>query len=354
MRVLITGDVAGGVGMHAADLAQGLAHCGHRITIALLGAKPEICATIPGVETVAAPWLLEWQSEVPAPDLAEATAATRAWLSQVAASRAIQLFHTNHFSLVGAVPQTPTLLGIHSDVFSWWRWVRGMAPPRNDFTNWYGSQVSAALRGAQAVVAPSHSTLCDLRQSFGWTGAAHVIPHGVLVPQSPPRNKHLVAITAGRLWDEGKQAGLLAGVDLPMPVEVAGDARGRVIPSSPWLRVLGKLDRAALARRLAEASIYIATSRYEPFGLAPLEAAAAGCALLLNDIPSLREIWGTAALFFTRNDAHALAQQLHRLCREPRVRDRIARASHRRARRLYGADTMMRRYAALYRQLLGA
>jgi len=37
---------------------------------------------------------------------------------------------------------------------------------------------------------------------------------------------------------------------------------------------------------------------YEPFGLAPLEAALSRCAIVANDIPSLREVWGSAAMYF--------------------------------------------------------
>ena len=39
------------------------------------------------------------------------------------------------------------------------------------------------------------------------------------------------------------------------------------------------------------------TALYEPFGLAVLEAAQAGCALVLSDIPTFRELWDGAALF---------------------------------------------------------
>ena len=43
---------------------------------------------------------------------------------------------------------------------------------------------------------------------------------------------------------------------------------------------------------MARASIYALPARYEPFGLSILEAALSGAALVLGDIPSLREVWG--------------------------------------------------------------
>ena len=45
--------------------------------------------------------------------------------------------------------------------------------------------------------------------------------------------------------------------------------------------------------------MYVSSSVYEPFGLAPLEAALCGCAVVANDIGSLREVWGEAAIYFS-------------------------------------------------------
>ena len=63
----------------------------------------------------------------------------------------------------------------------------------------------------------------------------------------------------------------------------------------------------------SRAAIYIATSKYEPFGLAPLEAALSRCAIVANDIPSLREVWEDAALYFRKDDARSLREALVRL-----------------------------------------
>ena len=65
----------------------------------------------------------------------------------------------------------------------------------------------------------------------------------------------------------------------------------------------GELNEAELRHLYTRASIFVGTSRYEPFGLSPLEAALSRCALLLNDIPSFREIWGESACYFQTNDA---------------------------------------------------
>ena len=85
---------------------------------------------------------------------------------------------------------------------------------------------------------------------------------------------------------------------------------------------------------LAHAAIYIATSKYEPFGLAPLEAALSGCALVANDIPSLAEVL-------------ALLHGNRELCLD------YADRAYAHACRNYSAARMVDEYVAAYRALLG-
>jgi glycosyltransferase involved in cell wall biosynthesis len=74
------------------------------------------------------------------------------------------------------------------------------------------------------------------------------------------------------------------------------------------VQLLGNLNEAALAARYEEAAVFTSASLYEPFGLSVLEAAQAGCALVLSDIATFRELWEGAALFFRSRDAQSLAE----------------------------------------------
>jgi glycosyltransferase involved in cell wall biosynthesis len=97
------------------------------------------------------------------------------------------------------------------------------------------------------------------------------------------------------------------------------------------VHVLGDLAPEALALQFARASIYALPARYEPFGLSVLEAALAGCALVLGDIPSLREVWGDTALYVAPDDERALRECLARLISEPAAREDYAHAARLRA-----------------------
>jgi glycosyltransferase involved in cell wall biosynthesis len=120
------------------------------------------------------------------------------------------------------------------------------------------------------------------------------------------------------------------------------------------LQLLGNLNPTALGRLYSRAAIYAATSRYEPFGLAPLEAALSRCALVMNDIPSFREIWGDSACYFRRDDAGGLQQTLEFLAGNREEREAWANRAYTHAHLHYRAENMVDRYLGLYQLLTRA
>jgi glycosyltransferase involved in cell wall biosynthesis len=101
---------------------------------------------------------------------------------------------------------------------------------------------------------------------------------------------------------------------------------------------------------MRDAAIYALPARYEPFGLSALEAALSGCALVLGDLPSLREIWGDAALYVVPDDDRGLHEALRWLIANDARRTAFGVRARQRAEEL-GAAPMAERYLAAYREL---
>jgi glycosyltransferase involved in cell wall biosynthesis len=91
-------------------------------------------------------------------------------------------------------------------------------------------------------------------------------------------------------------------------------------------------------------------ARYEPFGLSILEAARAGCALVLGDIASLREFWDGAALLVAPDDGDALRDALLRLIDDDTLRARFGARARRRA-MFMTASRMADAYLAAYEEI---
>jgi glycosyltransferase involved in cell wall biosynthesis len=73
---------------------------------------------------------------------------------------------------------------------------------------------------------------------------------------------------------------------------------------------LGYVSDAQLVALYRHAACFVFPSRYEGFGLPPVEAMALGCPVLCAGIPTLTEVCGNAARYFDPDDAHGLASLL--------------------------------------------
>ena len=134
--------------------------------------------------------------------------------------------------------------------------------------------------------------------------------------------KEPLVLSAGRLWDEAKNVDGARASRRACPgrVALAGEARPTWPASgASTMRssTSGGCRRPSCAAWMARAAIYALPARYEPFGLSMLEAALSGCALVLGDIPSLREIWDGAAVFVAPDDHDALRAAIQRLIDAP-------------------------------------
>jgi glycogen synthase len=221
----------------------------------------------------------------------------------------------------------------------------------------YEQHVRGALGAADLVVTPSRAMLRALDRHYGKLRAARVIANGRSGQFDERRTKGAWVLSAGRVEDAGKNmAALVRAADrLPWPVCIAGADRPPTAAAQDAppenVYMLGRLGDESLQNWLARAAIYALPASYEPFGLSVLEAALAGCALVLGDIDSLRENWDGAALFVPPRDDAALARELRRLIDDVPLRERLAAQARQRAQRFTPA-AMADAYARAYAELV--
>ena len=347
--VLMTTDTLGGIWSYALDLAAGLAQAGTRTVLASMGPAPTgaqraTAELVPGLILEVSTFSLEWL-----PGAEDEVRRAGKWLLQLEQRYAPDVVHLNGYAHAALPWRAPRVVVAHSCVVSWWQGVHGGRLP----ASWegYADTVAQGLAAADLVIAPTAAHLREIEAIYGWRPGARVIRNGVdagLFRSAPKRD---VIFSAGRVWDDAKNVRALDAVapKLSWPVVVAGDWRpptgGGEPPSN--LLCLNLLERAQVCDWLASSAIYASPARYEPFGLGALEAALSGCALVLGDIPTLRELWSDAALFVQPDDHEALLAALTDLIERPSLRECFGRAA--RARGLdYSLELMTRGYLDAY------
>ena len=371
----MTADAVGGIWPYALELAAALGRCGVATLIAAMGPPPSpaqlrAAAEVDGLELEHRPYRLEWM-----PDGARDLDSVGAWLLALAERFRPDIVQINGYAAAALPWRRPVVAVCHSCVRSWWRAVHGCDAP----AEWqaYVRRVKAGLAAADVVIAPTEAFLAAMETLYGPLPPSAVIHNGRRPGLFRPAPKQPLIVSAGRLWDAAKNVALLKTVAprLPWPVCVAGPHRvgeggknGRPYPRScppascsmstaPTFSgatsFLGVLDEADMAEWLGRAAIFALPARYEPFGLAVLEAALSECALVLGDIPPLRELWQDAARFVDPDDGGALEAALRRLIDNPALRRALGGAAAQRARRFSTTD-MTEKYLAVYRRARGS
>ena len=357
MRILMTTDTVGGVWTFTQELASGLLEQGCAIALFSVGRVPSseqqawssamkvgwgrrFCYR--SVETP-----LEWMQ-----DNEHAFVEAAPLLRSLAEEFLPDILHSSQFCF-GALPgPLPRVITAHSDVLSWAAACRGGELEESPWLTRYRKLVSAGLGRADAVVAPTQWMLTALGSHFDLPARQLVVANGRRVAPAVPRQRKLQAVTAGRLWDEAKSVATLYDVDSCVPILIAGATACEQASAAPVVGAatfVGALSQDALLALFQESAIYVCASRYEPFGLAPLEAALCGCAVLANDIPSLREVWGDGATYYS--GAEALSQNLLALGSNRELLARRQAASLARA-LTYTREAMASAYLATFQEVV--
>lgn len=354
MKLLMTADAVGGVWTYALDLCAALSERDVEVVLATMGPRPteaqrRAARALDNVQLVESDYRLEWMTD-PWGDVA----AAGEWLVDLAASNGVDLIHLNGYSHASLSWRRPVVCVAHSCVPTWWQAVYGTRPPQQ----WdeYRRRIISGLNGADAVIAPTAAFLQELRSTYAFTNPARVIRNGRAsaacscdVPREP------IVLACGRPWDVSKNMRVLdeASQDAPWRAYVIGNTVGPdgQVFSPSAMRTIGGQPEHEVRTWMHRASIFVHPALYEPFGLVVLEAAVAGCALVLADIPTLRELWNGAAEFFEPRSSSDLRARLAALLAEPARRQVMATAARSRA-ETYRIESVAVEYLETYRTLL--
>jgi glycosyltransferase involved in cell wall biosynthesis len=354
LRVLMTADAVGGVWQYALDVAEGMRTYGVETTLAVLGPAPSDDqirqAEAAGIDLITTDLPLDWTAEMPQ-EVAEAGRA----IARLSAQIKPDIVHLNSPALAASGQHDcPVVAVCHSCVATWWEAVRGGSLPE-EFV-WRADLLRKGYHAADRLLAPTAAFANTTARTYNLAVAPAVVRNGRRVmPAGECVSRDVFAFTAGRLWDDGKNFATIdrSAERLSFPVLAAGPLKG---PNGTQVEArhttsLGRLSDDDIARYLSAQPIFVSAAKYEPFGLAVLEAAQAGCALVLSDIPTFQELWDGEAVFVAPDDDQALAQVIEHLASDEATRRQLGEAAKKRA-AAYSVEAMSAGVLEAYRSLL--
>ena len=331
-RLLMTVDAVGGVWRYAMELARALTSRGVDVIFLCLGPKPARQQVVEAEETgtlLCSDHRLDWMAQ----DKTEMVAAC-ASIDRVTEEHDIDLLHLNAPAQAAHLKtDLPRIVVSHSCMPSWWYIVRGGQLPED--WEWRQRENRQGFEAANATIVPSGAHADILTECYGRIAGLEVVHNGIGAVLHG-QEKESFAFAAGRWWDEGKNGRIFNGIDnaLGWPLVLAGAKVGPSGETAGYAgETLGDMPHHRVMEFMRRAAVVVSPSLYEPFGLAVLEAARAGAAVAVANIPTYRELWRDAVLYFDPRDPRTLREALSRLAGDPALRqamgDRALAASRR-------------------------
>ena len=346
-HILMTLDAAGGVWRYAMDLAKAMKE--HTFVFLGFGPPPSVQQRAEAEAIGELCWSklpLDWM--VPDPVALQDVPDE---VSRTAARYAVDVIHLNLPSqAAGLQTERPVVIVSHSCVATWFRGVKGTDLPPN--WAWQGNLNRMGLLRADVVLAPSASHAALMTGAYGPIPIT-VVPNATLAHDRQATDVPKV-IASGRWWDEGKNGATLdaAAARMDWPLTMLGPLKG---PTGQGFRpqhatAPGNLPHGDAMAMMRDAGIFVSPSLYEPFGLAVAEAARCAIPLMLADIPTFRELWDGAAIFFPTRDSTALADAVNELSADAELRRRLGRAALLRSRK-FAPEVQAQAMTAIYARL---
>ncbi len=219
-----------------------------------------------------------------------------------------------------------------------------------------GAMVALGARNASRIIAVSAAGGEEIVAGLGIARERiEVVPNGVRLPPSspPPVGELRAELVVGERSVVLAVASNLPHKNLPSLIEAIrliepherpllviaghetddGSLSERAVAAGvrDEVRLLGRRSTVELEALYALADCLVLPSLHEGFGLPVLEAMLRSLPVACSDIPALREVGGSAAVYFDPRDPRQIATSIRELLGSPEFSERLRREGHARA-----------------------
>lgn len=276
-----------------------------------------------------------------------------------------------HYDIIHTHNTAPQLFGAIASICSRAKWFTTEHTTTSHHRVWWYRPIERWMfRRYSRVICISDAAKASMQDVAGKERpAVSVIPNGIdidVFANAGPvdkasinnRQDSRVILMVGRYSYQKDQATIIRSMqELPADTELWLAGYGETQPQLEALTAaLGLEDRVHLLgmrsdvpQLLKAADVVVQSSHIEGFGLAAVEAMAAGVPVVASDVEGLAQVVDGAGLLFDHGNHHHLASQINSILTDSALRDSLIEKGRGRAAR-YGIDRMTDAYLEAYDQ----
>lgn len=276
------------------------------------------------------------------------------YLSKAIKDFSPHIIHLNHY-ISSSMYDSPVILTCHQDILNQVKWVENINNPISENIHKYRNIITNAIKNADFIVVTSRFMAENLVNTYKFSGRIKIIYNGInyepssLLPDNPS------IIIKSRFDSKFGNTVLLNKIIQRIPENI----KIFFIGEKPFERVsarkityLGNLSGEELKDAYRNASIYLALSKWDTFGFDKIKAAYSNCAIIANNIPVHRELWGDCACLFDRNNENSLIRCINNLAENENLLSLTAKNCQAKALSAFNSKKMGYEYINFYKNVL--
>ncbi len=316
----MTSDTQGSVWSYSLELSRALSGHGIRVSLSTFG---HALSKEQRRDAARVPRLALFESELPMAEVTNAVTdftKSHTFLTELEHKLKPDIIQLNEFNFGSLRFKAPVVIVAHSE-----------GSPSTSASIWQmRRELTPILQSADLVIFPTRAALEEAKLAYQLTTPCKVIPYFRRIADYRTASKQRYVFSAG---DRNDAAAVMTAIEaaageLHWPV-ISMQERGITggVPSRPGARPLSP----RIADQLSKAAIYCQPAPDQRADISVLEGALSRCALVIADVPGLRENWNNCALFVPQNDTEILKRNLQMLIADDKLREEFALRAFERA-----------------------
>ena len=219
----------------------------------------------------------------------------------------------------------------------------------------YKQIINKNLNKSDIIIAQSRFIAECIIKTYNFRKGIKIIYNGIDYKPYSGMPETPTLLASGDLSDRSKNINLLLNIAYKLPDNIKIKIIGESLPDKKLPRnveFLGNLSGSELQEVYKNSSIYLALSSYEPNGLSSIQAAYSGCAILANDIPVFKELWGDCACIFEKDNVNSLMRCINNLVENRNLLELTSKNCQAKALSSFNSKRMAYEYINLYKNIL--